>query len=207
MYKDIIKPVMDRAVGALLLIILLPILLILSIIILIHLRSFPFYVQPRPGHHGKIFYLIKFKTMKDTKNTDGDLLQDFERTTKLGRVLRKSSLDELPEIINIVLGQMSFVGPRPLLIEYLPLYSNQQKRRHTVKPGLTGLAQVSGRNQLSWEEKFRFDINYIENISFIMDLKILLKTVLIIFKTNEVNRSEQVTMTKFSGTNKRHKGQ
>jgi lipopolysaccharide/colanic/teichoic acid biosynthesis glycosyltransferase len=145
--------------------------------------------------------------MKDTKNTDGDLLQDFERTTKLGRVLRKSSLDELPEIINIVLGQMSFVGPRPLLIEYLPLYSNQQKRRHTVKPGLTGLAQVSGRNQLSWEEKFRFDINYIENISFIMDLKILLKTVLIIFKTNEVNRSEQVTMTKFSGTNKRHKGQ
>ena len=198
---------MDRAVGALLLIILLPILLILSIIILIHLRSFPFYVQPRPGHHGKIFYLIKFKTMKDTKNTDGDLLQDFERTTKLGRVLRKSSLDELPEIINIVLGQMSFVGPRPLLIEYLPLYSNQQKRRHTVKPGLTGLAQVSGRNQLSWEEKFRFDINYIENISFIMDLKILLKTVLIIFKTNEVNRSEQVTMTKFSGTNKRHKGQ
>ena len=207
MYKDIIKPVMDRAVGALLLIILLPILLILSIIILIHLRSFPFYVQPRPGHHGKIFYLIKFKTMKDTKNTDGDLLQDFERTSKLGRVLRKSSLDELPEIINIVLGQMSFVGPRPLLIEYLPLYSNQQKRRHTVKPGLTGLAQVSGRNQLSWEEKFRFDINYIENISFIMDLKILLKTVLIIFKTNEVNRSEQVTMTKFSGTNKRHKGQ
>ena len=207
MYKDIIKPVMDRAVGALVLIILLPILLILSIIILIHLRSFPFYVQPRPGHHGKIFYLIKFKTMKDTKNTDGDLLQDFERTTKLGRVLRKSSLDELPEIINIVLGQMSFVGPRPLLIEYLPLYSNQQKRRHTVKPGLTGLAQVSGRNQLSWEEKFRFDINYIENISFIMDLKILLKTVLIIFKTNEVNRSEQVTMTKFSGTNKRHKGQ
>ena len=196
MYKDIIKPVMDRAVGALLLIILLPILLILSIIILIHLRSFPFYVQPRPGHHGKIFYLIKFKTMKDTKNTDGDLLQDFERTTKLGRVLRKSSLDELPEIINIVLGQMSFVGPRPLLIEYLPLYSNQQKRRHTVKPGLTGLAQVSGRNQLSWEEKFRFDINYIENISFIMDLKILLKTVLIIFKTNEVNRSEQVTMHK-----------
>ena len=207
MYKDIIKPVMDRAVGALVLIILLPILLILSIIILIHLRSFPFYVQPRPGHHGKIFYLIKFKTMKDTKNTDGDLLQDFERTTKLGRVLRKSSLDELPEIINIVLGQMSFVGPRPLLIEYLPLYSNQQKRRHTVKPGLTGLAQVSGRNQLSWEEKFRFDINYIENISFIMDLKILLKTVLIIFKTNEVNRSDQVTMTKFSGTNKRHKGQ
>ena len=198
---------MDRAVGALLLIILLPILLILSIIILIHLQSFPFYVQPRPGHHGKIFYLIKFKTMKDTKNTDGDLLQDFERTTKLGRVLRKSSLDELPEIINIVLGQMSFVGPRPLLIEYLPLYSNQQKRRHTVKPGLTGLAQVSGRNQLSWEEKFRFDINYIENISFIMDLKILLKTVLIIFKTNEVNRSEQETMTKFSGTNKRHKGQ
>jgi len=207
MYKDIIKPVMDRAVGALVLIILLPILLILSIIILIHLRSFPFYVQPRPGHHGKIFYLIKFKTMKDTKNTDGDLLQDFERTTKLGRVLRKSSLDELPEIINIVLGQMSFVGPRPLLIEYLPLYSNQQERRHTVKPGLTGLAQVSGRNQLSWEEKFRFDINYIENISFIMDLKILLKTVLIIFKTNEVNRSDQVTMTKFSGTNKRHKGQ
>jgi lipopolysaccharide/colanic/teichoic acid biosynthesis glycosyltransferase len=162
-------------------------------------------VQARPGHNGKIFSLIKFKTMKDANDTDGNLLQDFERTTKLGNVLRKSSIDELPEIINIVLGHMSFVGPRPLLKEYLPLYSSQQKKRHNVKPGLTGLAQVNGRNQLSWEEKFRYDVEYAENVSFIMDLKIFIKTILIIFKINQVNQSGNIPMERFHGSKKKHK--
>lgn len=205
MYKDILKPVMDRVLGSILLLILLPFLLILSLIICIHLQSSPFYVQARPGHNGKIFSLIKFKTMKDANDTDGNLLQDFERTTKLGNVLRKSSIDELPEIINIVLGHMSFVGPRPLLAEYLPLYSSQQKKRHNVKPGLTGLAQVNGRNQLSWEEKFKYDVDYVENMSFIMDLKIFIKTILIIFRINQVNQSHNIPMKKFQGTNNQNK--
>ena len=205
MYKDILKPIMDRVLGSILLLILLPFLLILSLIICIHLQSSPFYVQARPGHNGKIFSLIKFKTMKDANDTDGNLLQDFERTTKLGNVLRKSSIDELPEIINIVLGHMSFVGPRPLLTEYLPLYSSQQKKRHNVKPGLTGLAQVNGRNQLSWEEKFRYDEEYVENMSFIMDFKIFIKTILIIFRINQVNQSHNIPMKKFQGTNNQSK--
>ena len=204
MYKDIIKPVLDRVLGFVLLFILFPVLLVISIVILCHLRSFPFYIQSRPGHNEKIFNLIKFKTMRDAKEIDEDSLLDYKRTTKLGSILRKLSIDELPEIINIALGHMSFVGPRPLLKEYLPLYSDYQKRRHDVKPGLTGLAQVSGRNQLSWEEKFRFDVKYVENISFMMDLRIFFKTLSIIFKTNQVNQSKQVTMQKFLGEHKEH---
>ena len=205
MYKDILKPMMDRVLGSILLVILLPFLIMLSLIIFIHLQSSPFFVQARPGHNGKVFSLIKFKTMRDVNNTDDNLLELGERTTKLGNILRKSSIDELPEIINIVLGHMSFIGPRPLLIDYLPLYSSQQKKRHNVKPGLTGLAQVNGRNQLSWEEKFRYDVKYAENVSFIMDLKIFIKTILIIFKINQVNQSGNIPMERFHGSKKKHK--
>jgi undecaprenyl phosphate N,N'-diacetylbacillosamine 1-phosphate transferase len=203
-YKDILKPTLDRVLGLMMLLVLTPFLLILSIIISIHFRSSPFYIRARPGLYEKQFKLIKFKTMKDLRGADGNLLQDCERTTKLGNILRKSSIDELPEIINIALGDMSFVGPRPLLKEYLPLYSNHQKKRHNVKPGLTGLAQVNGRNKLSWEDKFKYDLEYVNNVSFAMDCKILIKTVLIIFRFHQVNQSKNIPMRKFIGTKKRH---
>lgn len=204
MYKQKLKSLLDRILAVIMLVILLPLFALLSFVIFASNQSLPFYIQPRPGLNGKIFNLIKFKTMSNLRDSNGNLLDDSKRITRIGSILRKSSLDELPEVINIALGDMSFIGPRPLLVEYLPLYSSEQLKRHNVKPGLTGLAQVNGRNLLGWEEKFALDIKYQENISFFNDLRILAKTFFIIFNFSQINQSKNITMEKFIGTPKRH---
>jgi len=176
-------------------------MLLIGTILFFELKAWPVFVQNRPGLNQKIFSIFKFKTMRDTRDTDGKLLPDFERITPLGKTIRKLSLDELPQLWNVVLGEMSFVGPRPLLPEYLPLYSEEQNKRHQVKPGITGWAQVNGRNALSWQEKFKLDVYYRENQSFVMDLKILIKTVGKVILPKDINAGEQLTMEPFNGKN------
>lgn len=158
------------------------------------------FIQPRPGQNERIFRVIKFRTMTDDRDDKGNLLPDHKRLTPVGRFVRKTSLDELPQLINVLRGDMSFVGPRPLLIEYLPLYSIEQKRRHAVKPGITGWAQVNGRNAISWEQKFAFDVWYVDHLSFWLDMKILLLTVLKVFKAEGISSETSVTMEKFKGS-------
>jgi len=200
MYKDYIKPLIDRIVALIALIMCLPVLVLISSLIIIFNNTQPFFIQHRPGQDEKIFKLIKFRTMTNQKDTNGNLLDDHLRTTKLGKFLRKTSLDELPELLNVLMGDMSFVGPRPLLIEYLEKYSPDQRKRHIVKPGITGLAQVSGRNRLSWEEKFKLDLEYIKNLSLINDIFIILRTFVVIFNTSNINKSDNQTMDKFKGS-------
>ena len=167
----------------------------------IDLKKWPFFVQKRPGYQQKIFRMFKFKTMRDTTDEQGNLLPDFDRLTPLGKLIRKLSIDELPQLINVFLGQMSFVGPRPLLIEYLPLYSEEQNRRHLVKPGVTGWAQINGRNTISWEEKFKLDVHYVDHQSVSLDIKILVLTVGKVLLPKDINAGEQVTMEAFNGKN------
>jgi undecaprenyl phosphate N,N'-diacetylbacillosamine 1-phosphate transferase len=200
MYKDYIKPLIDRIVALIALIMCLPVLVLISSLIIIFNNTQPFFIQHRPGQDEKIFKLIKFRTMTNQKDANGNLLDDHLRTTKLGKFLRKTSLDELPELLNVLMGDMSFVGPRPLLIEYLEKYSPDQRKRHTVKPGITGLAQISGRNRLSWEEKFKLDLKYIKNLSLINDVFIILRTFVVIFNTSNINKSDNQTMDKFKGS-------
>ncbi len=200
MYKNFIKRFLDILFSLILLIVLSPILLVLMIIVRIKLGSPIFFKQERPGKDGKIFTLYKFRTMTDKKNEKGELLPDSERLTSFGKLLRSTSLDELPELINILKGDMSFIGPRPLLVEYLELYNEEQKHRHDVRPGLTGLAQVEGRNLLSWEERFKLDVKYVENVGFINDIKIILKTIGVVFKREGVSSATSSTMEKFTGT-------
>ena len=200
MYKDFLKPIVDILLAILTIIILLPLLILIPFLILIFNKTNPFFIQPRPGLNEKTFNLIKFKTMNDEKDSDCELLDDYKRITRLGSFLRNSSLDELPELFNILKGDMSFVGPRPLLIEYIPKYSKKQRLRHKIKPGITGLAQINGRNLLSWEEKFDLDIKYLENISFLGDLKIIFKTIFVLFKAKDINQSDNITMKKFTGS-------
>lgn len=200
MYKDYIKPLIDRVVALIVFIVCLPIIVLISTLIIILNSTQPFFIQHRPGKDEKIFKLIKFRTMTNQKDANGNLLDDHLRTTKLGKFLRKTSLDELPELLNILMGDMSFVGPRPLLIEYLEKYSPNQRKRHAVKPGITGLAQVNGRNRLSWEEKFELDVEYIKNLSLINDVFIILKTCVVIFDTSNVNKSDNQTMDRFKGS-------
>jgi undecaprenyl phosphate N,N'-diacetylbacillosamine 1-phosphate transferase len=157
------------------------------------------FLQARPGHHHKIFYVVKFKTMTDARDEHGNLLSDEQRLTAVGKFIRKTSLDELPQLINVLKGDMSMVGPRPLLVEYLELYSPEQRRRHLVKPGITGWAQVNGRNAISWQQRFAYDLWYVENISFVLDLKILFLTVLKVFKAEGISSATSVTMEKFRG--------
>jgi lipopolysaccharide/colanic/teichoic acid biosynthesis glycosyltransferase len=200
MYKDYIKPLIDRVAALIVFIVCLPIIVLISTLIIILNSTQPFFIQHRPGKDEKIFKLIKFRTMTNQKDANGNLLDDHLRTTKLGKFLRKTSLDELPELLNILMGDMSFVGPRPLLIEYLEKYSPNQRKRHAVKPGITGLAQVNGRNRLSWEEKFELDVEYIKNLSLINDVFIILKTCVVIFDTSNVNKSDNQTMDRFKGS-------
>lgn len=176
-------------------------MLLIGTILFFELKAWPVFVQNRPGLNQKIFSIFKFKTMRDTRDADGKLLPDFERITPLGKTIRKLSLDELPQLWNVVLGEMSFVGPRPLLPEYLSLYSEEQNKRHQVKPGITGWAQVNGRNALSWQEKFKLDVYYRENQSFFLDLKILIKTVGKVILPKDINAGEQLTMEPFNGKN------
>jgi len=201
MYRSFIKPGFDFCFAFLILCITLPLLFILGFLLFLQNSGTPLFSQVRPGLKEKPFTIYKLKTMQDTRDDQGVLLPDNQRITPLGKIIRKLSLDELPQFWNVLNGDMSFVGPRPLLPEYLPLYNKKQKNRHNLKPGIKGLAQVKGRNTISWQQKFEYDLWYIENQSFILDLKILLFTVGKIFKTQEVNASGLNTMERFNGNN------
>lgn len=195
MYQKYIKRLLDIILSLLAIIITLPIFLIIGILVLIFIGKPVLFRQKRPGKNEKIFTMYKFRTMTNKKDKDGNLLPDELRLTKLGKILRKTSLDEIPEFINILKGDMSFVGPRPLLVEYLPYYTEEEHHRHDVRPGLTGLAQVSGRNLLNWDDRFKKDIEYVNNITFKNDLKIAFKTILIVLKKEGINSKKTVTMT------------
>ena len=200
-YKNRIKPCLDLCFAFLIICITLPLLFILGFLLFLQNSGTPLFSQVRPGLKEKPFTIYKLKTMQDTRDDQGVLLPDNHRITPLGKIIRKLSLDELPQFWNVLNGDMSFVGPRPLLPEYLPLYNKKQKNRHNLKPGITGWAQVKGRNTISWQQKFEYDLWYLENQSFILDLKILLFTVGKIFKTQEVNASGLNTMERFNGNN------
>ncbi len=202
MYKKFFKRLFDLIFSFIALIIFMPIMIILYLIIRLNLGKPVIFKQKRPGMNEKIFTLYKFRTMTNQKDKNGNLLPDEKRLTHLGNFLRHTSLDELPELINILKGDMSIVGPRPLLVEYLPLYSDAQKIRHTVRPGLTGLAQVNGRNSISWEEKFSNDIKYVQNISFLTDIKIIIRTISLVFKQEGISDNDTPTMQKFKGMEK-----
>lgn len=201
MYRRFVKPFFDFSLALILLCILFPLLLFLAFLLLIQNRGTPFFSQIRPGYQTRLFTIYKLKTMRDTRNEKGELLPDNKRMTPLGKIIRKLSLDELPQLWNVLKGEMSFVGPRPLLPEYVPLYSKEQLKRHEVKPGITGWAQVKGRNTITWKQKFEYDQWYIENQSFILDIKIVFLTAGKIFKTKEVNSSSLITMERFNGNN------
>ncbi|MBE7648462.1 sugar transferase [Tenacibaculum finnmarkense] len=201
MYKNIFKRIIDFIIALVGLICLSPIFIIVLLLLSIYNNGKPFFFQKRPGKNQEIFKVIKFKTMNDKKDSDGNLLADAERLTKFGNFVRKTSLDEIPQLLNVLKGDMSLIGPRPLLIEYLPLYSNEQQRRHDVKPGITGLAQINGRNAISWKKKFEYDVQYVDNISFISDVKIFFKTFLKVFKSEGINKEGEVTTTAFNGKN------
>jgi len=199
MYRQFFKPLIDKTAALLVLAITLPITLVTTALLYFYNNGKPFFFQLRPGLNGQIFRIVKFKTMNDKRNTAGELLPDNERLTAVGRFVRKTSLDELPQLINVLKGEMSLVGPRPLLVEYLPLYNPSQSRRHNVTPGITGWAQINGRNAISWEEKFEYDVWYVENLSFGLDLKILWMTVLKVLKSEGINADTATTMEKFKG--------
>lgn len=199
MYAKYIKRTLDLILSLMALIVLMPLMIIIGILVRINLGSPIIFKQKRPGKNEKVFTLYKFRTMTDKRDIDGNLLPDEYRLTKFGKFLRSTSLDELPELINILKGDMSIVGPRPLLVEYLKLYNEEQKHRHDVRPGLTGLAQTSGRNAITWEEKFEKDIEYVHNISFIGDVKIIIKTAIKVFKREGISGTNSDTMQKFEG--------
>lgn len=200
MYRRYLKRPMDFVLSLMAIIILSPILIIVTILVRFKLGSPVLFKQKRPGLNEKLFTIYKFKTMTDEKDENGELLPDSGRLTKFGKMLRSTSLDELPELFNIVKGDMSIVGPRPLLIQYLDLYNDHQKRRHEVRPGLSGYAQVNGRNGISWEDKFNLDVEYVDNISFIEDWKIIFKTIKKVFTKEGISSDTSVTMEPFSGS-------
>ena len=199
MYKTIIKPFLDFVSALMAVIAASPILIIFGILLAINNRGSLFFTQLRPGKKGKLFKVIKFKTMTDRKDTQGNLLSDADRLTPIGNFVRKTSMDELPQIFNILKGDISFVGPRPLLPAYLELYNERQAKRHDVKPGITGWAQINGRNAISWEQKFEYDAWYVENQSFIIDFKIVLLTFKKVFKSDGINTDGHTTTEKFKG--------
>jgi lipopolysaccharide/colanic/teichoic acid biosynthesis glycosyltransferase len=177
---------------------MLPVFLIVLLLLIIFVGN-PFFVQDRPGKNGVIFKIIKFRTMTNARNANGELLPDEKRLVGIGKIVRRLSLDEIPQLLNVIKGDMSLVGPRPLLVEYLPLYSDVQKKRHDVRPGLTGWAQVNGRNAISWPEKFKLDVWYVDNMSFKLDLKIIAMTILKVFRPKGISSATSATMEKFKG--------
>lgn len=197
----LIKRLFDILFSLLVLIMLSPVFLIVALLVRINLGSPILFTQERVGINNKIFKMYKFRTMKDGKDKNGNLLPDSERLTKFGKILRSTSLDELPEFINILKGDMSLIGPRPLLIEYLPLYSNEQIKRHNVLPGLTGWAQINGRNAISWSEKFKLDVWYVENWSISLDIKIFFLTIYKVLKRHDIDQNENETCEAFNGNN------
>ena len=199
MYTGFLKPLFDIGISAILLLISSPILIITTLLLMFNNKWNPLFFQLRPGKHGRNFKIIKFKTMTDAKSNDGNLLPDSQRLTILGRTIRRLSIDELPQLINVLKGDMSLVGPRPLLPEYLELYTKEQARRHLVKPGITGWAQVNGRNAITWEKKFEFDIWYVDHQSFSLDLKILVLTVKKVFLRDGINTEGEATTKPFRG--------
>lgn len=200
MYVSFFKRFIDFILSGCAIIILGLPLLIVALLIRIKLGSPVLFKQRRPGKNGKIFEIYKFRTMTDARDNEGNLLPDNERLTDFGKLLRSTSIDELPEIINIFKGDMAIIGPRPLLEDYLPLYTEEQAHRHDVRPGLTGWAQINGRNTISWEDKFRYDVEYVRNISFTFDLKIFFMTIKKVFVREGINASAEVTMEKFEGS-------
>ena len=201
MYALIFKRLIDFVLSLCALVVLSPVLLILTLVGAIKMKGNPFFTQLRPGKDEKIFKLLKFRSMTCEKDENGELLPDEVRLTKYGKLLRSTSLDELPELINILKGDMSIVGPRPLLVQYLPLYNEEQRKRHSVRPGLTGLAQVNGRNSISWTERFRYDVTYVDNISLLLDIKILFMTVQKVLIRDGISSETSETMEDFNGTN------
>lgn len=196
---------MDIIFSLLAIILLSPLFIIIAILVKLKLGSPVIFKQKRPGLNEKIFTMYKFRTMTDKRDEKGELLPDEVRLTKFGKFLRSTSLDELPELFNILKGDMSFVGPRPLLVDYLPLYNDHQRRRHEVRPGLTGLAQVNGRNLLDWEERFNFDVKYVDHITFLGDLKIVILTFKKVFVREGINSENAATMEPFKGNNKKER--
>ena len=201
MYRKYFKPFLDISCSFIGLVVLSPLFIFIVIVLFILNNGKPFYIQKRPGLHGKNFSIIKFKTMTDKKNSEGQLLPDFERTTAIGNLIRRASIDEIPQLVNVFIGHMSIVGPRPLLPEYLSLYSDEQKRRHNVKPGITGWAQINGRNSILWTQKFEYDVWYVDKMSFSLDLKILLLTIKKVIIPEGINATEKYTMEEFNGKN------
>jgi undecaprenyl phosphate N,N'-diacetylbacillosamine 1-phosphate transferase len=198
-YNYIFKSIIDFLAAFFGLLVLSPIFLLTTIVLAIANNGEPFFCQKRPGKNELIFKIFKFKTMNDKKDSEGNLLSDAQRLTAVGKFVRKTSLDEIPQLINVLKGDMSLIGPRPLLPEYLPLYNNFQKRRHEVKPGITGWAQVNGRNAISWEEKFNYDIWYVDHCGFMLDVKILFLTLKKVFVREGINQGMQATMEAFKG--------
>ncbi|WP_281356918.1 sugar transferase [Piscibacillus halophilus] len=201
-YRRFVKRPMDFILSLIAIIVLSPVLLIVALLVRTKLGSPVLFKQKRPGLNEEIFMMYKFRTMTDERDDKGELLPDSVRLTKFGRLLRSTSLDELPELFNILKGDMSIIGPRPLLVQYLPLYNNHQKRRHEVRPGLSGLAQISGRNAISWEDKFNLDVEYVDNVSFIEDWKIIFLTIKKVFVREGINSETAATIEPFKGTKK-----
>jgi lipopolysaccharide/colanic/teichoic acid biosynthesis glycosyltransferase len=199
LYKVFFKRFIDLIVSVAGFIILIPVFFVVFVVLLIANKGKVFFLQSRPGLHAKIFKVIKFKTMNDQKDTNGNLLPDAKRLTAAGRLIRKTSLDEIPQLLNVIKGDMSLIGPRPLLKEYLALYNESQLKRHNVKPGITGLAQINGRNAISWREKFEYDIWYVDHLSFLLDLKIFFLTLRKVFKSEGISSANSATMERFTG--------
>ncbi len=201
MYSLFFKRFLDVLISITVLVIGMPLLIVVYLILSYQNKNKAFFFQERPGLHQKPFHIIKFKTMTDEKDVEGNLLPDAKRLTKAGKLIRKLSIDELPQLINVLKGDMSLIGPRPLLYKYMPLYSTAQLRRHEMRPGITGWAQINGRNSISWTKKFEYDIYYIDNVSFLLDIKILWMTLLKVIQTHGVNQSVDRPMNPFNGSN------
>jgi undecaprenyl phosphate N,N'-diacetylbacillosamine 1-phosphate transferase len=202
-YPDFWKRIIDLILSSLMFIVLFPVFLILLILLSIYFKGSPFFFQNRPGKNGQLFKIMKFKTMRDSFNVSGELMSDEKRITPLGKMVRKTSLDEIPQLINVLKGEMSLVGPRPLLTEYLPLYNPNQAKRHKVRPGVTGWAQINGRNAISWQQKFEFDAWYVDHLTLGLDLRILFQTLWNVIRGKGVSQQGHVTVGKFTGNEKK----